>query len=143
MSFRNTAPLDRFHIGRKSHTEHSRKSAGNARLAARLLLVTVLAAGMGGFADPASARKKKIVSNGCTMEQIQSKAAGVCIDKNTDDILNHLPTHHAVYCSPSGAMLCCKYDNQSGKAIASSCKKIGIKRSTVTPLNTTKGLQLK
>ncbi|QDZ02815.1 hypothetical protein FQ775_21940 [Nitratireductor mangrovi] len=75
----------------------------------------------------AMAKPKKIVSNGCTMEQIQSPAAGGCIDKMEDDILNNRPTYHAVYCSSTGRILCCRYD-QAGNTVDHSCEIIGNRR---------------
>lgn len=84
--------------------------------------------------DSAAAKPKKIVSNGCTMEQIQSPAAGRCIDKMEDDILHNRPTYHAVYCSSTGRMLCCRYD-QAGNTVDHSCEIISMRRPQASVLD--------
>lgn len=68
---------------------------------------------------PAHAKPKQ-VSNGCTAEQIQSSAASQCINQMQDDILHNRATYHAVYCSSTGKMLCCQYD-QAGNTVDHSC----------------------
>lgn len=65
--------------------------------------------------------KPKIVSNGCTAQQIQTPEAGQCIDKMQDDILHNRATTHAVYCSSTGRLLCCEYDAQ-GNTVDHSCE---------------------
>ena len=57
-------------------------------------------------ATPAQA-KAKIVSNGCTAAQIQSAKAAECIKEMEQDVIHSRPYHHALYCSSSGALLCC------------------------------------
>lgn len=93
-----------------------------------LALTLVLAAGL-----PAAA-KPKIVSNGCTAGQIQSDAAAGCIRQMEQDILHNRPTTHAVYCSSTGKILCCEYD-QAGQTVPHSCTVVGRKASTtgITP----------
>ncbi|MGN6486832.1 MAG: hypothetical protein ACTHLT_03285 [Devosia sp.] len=64
--------------------------------------------------------KPKRLTNGCTDAQIQSASAGQCIDKMQDDIMHNRPTYHALYCSSTGKMLCCQYD-QAGNTVDHSC----------------------
>ena len=92
-------------------------------------------------AAPANARPK-VLSNGCTGEQLQSAAAGQCIDQMQDDILNNRPTFHAVYCSGVGTMRCCEYDAQTGATIDHSCRLISRANPTIFPPQslTTSGL---
>lgn len=90
-------------------------------LAALAILAALAVAG------PAEAKPKKIVSNGCTVEQIQSPAAGQCIDKMQDDIMHNRPTFHALYCSSTGRMLCCQYD-QAGNTVDHSCEILNMSR---------------
>jgi hypothetical protein len=90
-------------------------------LAAAVIALAALAAA------PAEAKPKKIVSNGCTVEQIQSAPAGQCIDKMQDDIMHNRPTYHALYCSSTGRMLCCEYD-QAGNTVDHSCEVLNISR---------------
>ena len=68
---------------------------------------------------PAEARQK-ILSNGCTGAQIQSAKASQCIDKMEYDVRTNKPYTHALYCSSSGALLCCVY--QDGQQLPASCE---------------------
>ncbi|QDZ02816.1 hypothetical protein FQ775_21945 [Nitratireductor mangrovi] len=85
-------------------------------------------------AGSAWAKPKKI--NGCTIGQIQSQAASSCIAKMESDIMNNRPTTHAVYCSSTGAILCCEYDD-AGRVVDHSRTVIG--RSGAQKLNNAKG----
>lgn len=75
-----------------------------------------------GAVAPASAKPKKIVSEGCTAEQIQSSTASPCVDKMQDDILHNRPRYHYVYCSSTGAILCCEADASTGQTVDHSCQ---------------------
>ena len=68
---------------------------------------------------PAEARQK-ILSNGCTGAQIQSAKASQCIDKMEYDVRTNKPYNHALYCSSSGALLCCVY--KDGAQVPASCE---------------------
>jgi hypothetical protein len=85
-----------------------------AKTALALAILIILAATGSAEAKP------KRLTNGCTDAQIQSAAAGQCIDKMQDDILHNRPTTHALYCSSTGKMLCCQYD-QAGNTVDHSC----------------------
>jgi hypothetical protein len=84
-----------------------------------VLLATALALLLLGIA-PAEAKPKKIVSNGCTAEQILAPKAAQCLDQLEADIISGSATHHALYCSSSGATLCCEYDD-TGATVPHSC----------------------
>ena len=91
-------------------------------------LGTALAAISGGLllimavaATPAEA-KPKIVSNGCTTAQIVSPRAEQCIDQLEYDVRTNKPYQHALYCSSSGALLCCVY--RDGAQVPASCETI-------------------
>jgi len=73
------------------------------------------------FATSTVEAKPKRLTNGCTDAQIQSGSAGQCIDKMEDDILHNRPTYHALYCSSTGKLLCCQYD-QAGNTVDHSCE---------------------
>jgi hypothetical protein len=85
--------------------------AGSALALAALVVLTLTTS--------ADAKPKRL-TNGCTDQQIQSQAAGQCIDKMQDDIKNNRPTYHALYCSSTGKLLCCQYDQQ-GNTVDHSC----------------------
>lgn len=74
--------------------------------AALAMAVTLLAA------SAADAKPKKPrLSNGCTMEQIQSPQASSCIDKLEQDVINGHYYVHNVFCGGEfGGMACCKTD---------------------------------
>lgn len=72
------------------------------------------------FTTSADAKPKRL-TNGCTDQQIQSKAAGQCIDKMQDDLLHNRPIYHALYCSSTGKLLCCQYD-EKGNTVDHSCE---------------------
>lgn len=95
-------------------------------LVALLALLAALA-----VTAPAEAKPKRIVSNGCTAEQIQSPKAAQCINKLEQDIMSGSATYHALYCSSSGALLCCQYD-QSGNVLDHSCE---VQRMSRPPLD--------
>jgi len=73
----------------------------------------------------AGAKPKK--SNGCTMAQIQSAAASACMAKLDADVMSGNPTTHALYCSSTGALLCCEY-TATGQVVDHSCTVVGIRR---------------
>ena len=73
----------------------------------------------------AGAKPKK--SNGCTMTQIQSAAASACMAKLDADVSSGSPTQHFLYCSSTGAMLCCEYTS-SGGVVDHSCTVVGIRQ---------------
>jgi hypothetical protein len=81
-------------------------------------LITLFAASTAGVEA-----KPKQLTNGCTDAQIQSPAASQCIDQMGDDIFHNRPTYHAPYCSSTGKMLCCQYD-QAGNTVDHSCEVI-------------------
>ena len=69
--------------------------------------------------------KPKKVSNGCTVEQIQSPSSAACLKQAENDVLNDRATVHALYCSSTGKILCCEY---SGNTIVDhSCTVVGRK----------------
>ena len=74
------------------------------------------------FAATPVAAKPKILSNGCTGAQIMSAKAAQCIDQMEYDVRTNKPYHHALYCSSSGAMLCCVY--RDGAQVPASCETI-------------------
>ena len=78
-----------------------------------LCAVTVLI-GLFALPAPSDARPKKIVSNGCTMDQIQSNFGNSCVSQMEQDILSGKPYTHALLCS-GGQMLCCTYDNTTNQ----------------------------
>ncbi|ODT46796.1 MAG: hypothetical protein ABS70_00320 [Nitrospira sp. SCN 59-13] len=69
---------------------------------------------------PSDARPKKIVSNGCTMDQIQSNFGNSCVNQMEQDIMGNKPYTHALLCS-GGQMLCCTYDNTTNQI--QTCRK--------------------
>lgn len=74
-------------------------------------IVFAVAAALALSAVTAEAKKKKIVSNGCTMEQLQSSRASACIDKAEKDLKNGSRYTHMVFCGAefgSTGMACCK-----------------------------------
>jgi hypothetical protein len=75
------------------------------------------------FATSTVEAKPKRLTNGCTDAQIQSAAAGQCIDKLQDDLLSNGPTYHMPYCSSTGKMLCCEYD-EANHVVDHSCEVI-------------------
>lgn len=70
----------------------------------------------GLLALPASsdAKPRKIVSNGCTVDQIQSNFGNSCVDQMEQDIIGNKPYTHALLCS-GGQMVCCTYDNSTNQ----------------------------
>lgn len=95
-----------------------------------IIAMLILLAPVGVDARP------KAISNGCTAEQIQSSAAGQCINQMQDDILHNRSTFHALYCSSTGKMLCCQYDQQ-GNTVDHSCDIISTRVNplSLTPIN--------
>jgi hypothetical protein len=91
----------------------------NIRLAAAISILSVI------IWPAAAGAKGKKVSNGCTAAQIQSAAAHSCGVQMEQDIINDSPTMHALYCSSSGAMLCCEYSGNS--IVDHSCTVVGRK----------------
>jgi hypothetical protein len=64
--------------------------------------------------------KPKRLTNGCTDEQVQSAAATQCLNQFQDDVYHNRPTYHSLYCSSTGRMLCCQYD-QNNTIVDHSC----------------------
>ena len=83
---------------------------------------------------PASAKPKKIVSNGCTAEQIQSPGGSRCVDKMEQDLLNNVAYPHFVMCDETGAY-CCQGDSTR----TFGCKKISALRGGMSPINRAPG----
>lgn len=75
-------------------------------------------------AQPLTAKPKKIVSNGCTAEQIQSPGGSRCVDKMEQDILNNVAYPHFVMCDETGSY-CCQGDGTR----TFGCKKISSLRA--------------
>jgi hypothetical protein len=86
---------------------------------------------------PAVAQTQKKLVNGCTAAQIQSPKAKQCIDQQERDVIAGRSVYHALYCSSSGAILCCQYEN--GRILDASCSvQSGVPRpggGAVGPLN--------
>ena len=88
--------------------------------------------------SPAEAKPKQQLVNGCTTAQMQSEAAAQCIRQTGDDIVNNRATVHRLYCSSSGTMMCCEYD-QAGNTVDHSCETLRISRPQLDIRGTTTG----
>ena len=66
------------------------------------------------FATPAEALPKRQtpqpINNNCTSAQLNTPAGKQCLAQLDNDIVNGSHLTHLVYCSSSGAVLCCLTD---------------------------------
>jgi|GEM_PF-2461386 len=82
---------------------------------------------LAGLSLPAeSFAKPKAVSNGCTVDQIQSNFGNSCVDQMEQDIINNRSYTHALVCN-GGEKLCCTTDNTTGRII--NCRRPAGSRS--------------
>ena len=104
-------------------------SGAHGRLVMRAVIPTILAFAVIALPGQVAAKPKKIVSNGCTAQQIQSPAASPCIDQMERDVMAGSSIIHAVYCSSSGAILCCQYEGN--RVVDHSCTVVGKTRPAI------------
>lgn len=83
--------------------------------ARKVLVVSLL--GLGLLA-PLSvwAKPRKIVSNGCTAEQIQSNFGSSCVDQMEQDLMNNRSYTHVMFCNGDDRQ-CCTVDNSTNQVI--------------------------
>ena len=79
------------------------------------MVVCVLVLPSGALAKP-----KKIVLNGCTMEQVQSNFGKSCIDQASTDLLEGHSYYHTIICN-GNEMQCCTKDTKTGAIL--TCRK--------------------
>lgn len=84
------------------------------------MLSLAVLTGLLALPTPSDSKPRKIVSNGCTMDQIQSNFGNSCVDQMEQDIIGNKPYTHALLCS-GGQMLCCTYDNTTNQI--QTCRK--------------------
>jgi hypothetical protein len=77
----------------------------------------------------AEAKPKKVVSNGCTAEQIQAPSAGPCIDQLEKDVIAGVAYPHALFCDATGVYCC-----QSDGTRTFGCKKVSAIKVIKTPI---------
>lgn len=70
-------------------------------------------------AGNAEAKPKKIVSQGCTVEQIQAPSSSGCLDKLEQDIKDGVAYPHSLFCDETG-VYCCQGDGTR----TFGCKKV-------------------
>ena len=99
-------------------------------LAVGALILTALAGGSPALAVP------KLPKSDCGPQQLTTAAARQCFELQYDDAVHDRSTIHYLYCSSTGAILCCKADS-NGNTIDHSCSVIGRKiqpDSTLVPV---------
>jgi hypothetical protein len=64
------------------------------------------------MAAPATGAQRK--QHGCTAGQIQSPQGAKCVDKNKN-LPSNATYSYVLYCSSTGKLMCCQYDNGSIK----------------------------
>ena len=67
----------------------------------------------------ADARPKEVKFT-CSAAQVQSPAAAACVAQMEQDISSGKPTLRGLYCSSTGKILCCEYD-EGGSIVDHSC----------------------
>ena len=72
---------------------------------------------------PSVMAKPQKAGNNCSPAQLHTPQAGTCLEKQRQDIIHSRPTHHFVYCSSSGALLCC--EAKDGYIVPHSCTVMG------------------
>ncbi len=83
------------------------------------LVATLLIAAPMLYAAKAEAKPKKIVSQGCTVEQIQAPSSSGCLDKLEQDIKDGVAYPHSLFCDETG-VYCCQGDGTR----TFGCKKV-------------------
>lgn len=73
--------------------------------------------------SPPSVALPQKAGNNCSPAQLRTPQAGTCLEKQRQDIIHSRPTHHFVYCSSSGALLCC--EQKDGYIVPASCTVMG------------------
>lgn len=89
----------------------------------RMVKVLVAAALLIVATSPPSLALPQKVVNSCSPAQLRTPQAGSCLEKQRQDIIHSRPTHHFVYCSSSGALLCC--EAKDGYIVPHSCTVMG------------------
>ena len=81
-------------------------------------MTCVMMALMAGLTEPpdAFARAKKIVNNGCTVEQLQSNFGESCGKQMEQDLINNRSYTHVMFCN-GGQMTCCTVSNSTNQVL--------------------------
>ena len=66
------------------------------------------------------AKPRKIVSNGCTAEQIQSNFGSSCVGQMEQDLINNRSYTHVMFCNGDDRQ-CCTVDNATNQVV--NCRK--------------------
>ncbi|GKS57219.1 hypothetical protein YTPLAS18_07460 [Nitrospira sp.] len=87
----------------------------------RLSMTFVMCAMMAFMAEitepsGALAKPKKIVSNGCTVEQLQSNFGESCGRQMEQDLINNRSYTHVMFCN-GGQMTCCTVSNSNNQVL--------------------------
>lgn len=91
-------------------------------LSGRHLAAAIFVSAIALLTTEADAKPKKIVSNGCTAEQIQAPSASHCIDQLEQDVIDGVAYPHALFCDVTGVYCC-----QSDGTRTFGCKKVAAK----------------
>ena len=64
--------------------------------------------------------RAKVLTNGCTAQQINSNFGNSCVDQMQQDLINKRSYTHALVCN-GGEVMCCTYDNATNQI--QTCRK--------------------